>query len=452
MSNRMILSFALLSGICLGILLPAHGQAQQWTVAMRAMQNPLTLGQCTAIEVVVRDASGGTPVRPDGKQVDWQDFDLSITTTAPDAFAWSNEAHRFLCARAQTSTSALVVAYYPAKHLSPAELVPGISAQQTIEVALQGGAQPAAAPTPGQPYIPPAVAAVPPATPAGGVVVYTPSNPSIPASPTAAPAQAAGGGVSQPQQQVVYPNQATQPGAVAGASGQQPQQITYVNGGAPAAVAVAAPAPVAVEPKKESGGFFKKLGQHLKDKASEVKNQTTENLTNSATQVVDATAQTGSNLVSGATAQASAVAQTKVGSVSTSLVPSALRSGGNSDNLELAVKSGQAVLRMIHFGDNSAMLDASSIMFIGRLAKALNANPNPGGYGIIAFVDPLPAGIDPQKLSEDRAAAVKSLLEKDVEKTITLKAYGYGDSHPSPEVPPWGGPPTSARIEIWKLQ
>src|SRR3954469_19869024 len=157
MSNRMILRFALLSGICLAILLPAYGQAQQWTVAMRAMQNPLTLGQCTAIEVVVRDASGGTPVRPDGKQVDWQDFDLSITSTAPDAFTWSNEAHRFLCARAPTATSVLVVAYSPARHLNPAELVPGITAQQTIEVALQGVGQPAAPAAPGQPYVPPAV-------------------------------------------------------------------------------------------------------------------------------------------------------------------------------------------------------------------------------------------------------------------------------------------------------
>jgi hypothetical protein len=281
MSDRMILRCALLSGICLATVLLADVQAQQWTVSMRAMQNPLLLGQCTAIEVVVKDASGGTPVRPDGKQVDWQDFDLSLTSTAPDAFAWSNEAHRFLCARAPTAASALVVAYYPARHLAAAEVVPGISAQQTIEVALQGVGQPAATPAPGQPYVPAAVATnpaapgaqptpgQPTASPAGAVVVYNPpTNPPTPSGPASAPPQ------------------------ISGAAAPAPLPT--------ATVATLAPAQTE---KKGGGGFFGRIGKHLKEKAGEVTSQTAQNLVGSANQVVDATAQSGSNLVSGAAAQ-----------------------------------------------------------------------------------------------------------------------------------------------------
>ena len=75
---------------------PAQGQASPLIITMRAMQNPLAPSQCTAIEVVVTDASGRAPLRPDGQQVSGWDVDLSLASPAADAFAWGDERHRFL--------------------------------------------------------------------------------------------------------------------------------------------------------------------------------------------------------------------------------------------------------------------------------------------------------------------------------------------------------------------
>jgi outer membrane protein OmpA-like peptidoglycan-associated protein len=195
------------------------------------------------------------------------------------------------------------------------------------------------------------------------------------------------------------------------------------------------------------------MGQHLKEKASEATSQTAANLTNSATQVVDATAQTGSNLVSGAAAQATSVAQTKVGGVTSALVPSALRGGANADNLAMAVQSGKAELRMMRFIGNTEVLDATGRGLVKQLAGVLNATP--GNFLIQAHTDLLPSPADPgatQVLSERRAAAVKAALISNGVAEGRLKALGYGASSPKPEVPPEGGLPSSARIEIWKMQ
>ena len=78
------------------------------------------------------------PVRPNGKQLDWQDFELSFIASAPDAFAWKNESHRFLCAQAPTASTAVVIARYPGGHLRPEERIAGVEVQQTVEVAMQG--------------------------------------------------------------------------------------------------------------------------------------------------------------------------------------------------------------------------------------------------------------------------------------------------------------------------
>src|SRR5690349_4049766 len=122
----------------------AQGQASPLIITMRAMQSPLAPSQCTAIEVVVTDASGRAPIRPDGKQVSGWDVDLSLASQAPDAFAWGDERHRFLCARAPTAPYAVVSAHYPAQSLAPAQRIENVQADQYLQVAMQMPGAPAA--------------------------------------------------------------------------------------------------------------------------------------------------------------------------------------------------------------------------------------------------------------------------------------------------------------------
>ncbi len=144
----------LVLGLALGV--PVGTLDGQWSVSMRAMQNPLAVGQCTPIEIVTTVPGAGAPVRPDGHQVSGFDFDLELAAPT-DAFVWQDERHRFLCAVAPTAASAVVVATYPARHLKSAELVPGVALQQAVEVTLAGAAPgPSGYPAPPTAYPAPA--------------------------------------------------------------------------------------------------------------------------------------------------------------------------------------------------------------------------------------------------------------------------------------------------------
>jgi outer membrane protein OmpA-like peptidoglycan-associated protein len=452
---------------------------------MRAMQNPLPVGQCTAIEVVVRDAAGGVPLRPDGRQLDWQDFELSFTTTAPDAFGWSNEKHRFLCARTPTAASALVMAHYPGSHLRPNEVLPGMNVNQQVEVFIQGVApgpaySQAPSPTagPGQPYQAPAnqpqpTAAAPayqpqPAAPAPGYQSQPtapapgyqpqPAPPAPAGYPQAAPAQPYPQG--QPAQTAAqpvspapaYPQSATpadpnQAQAYAPPGYQQPPAAPPQYG--PPATAAPAPAPAPAtpladaKPAKGIGGLFKRIGEHAKKTAGEVTNQTTENLVSGANQIVDATAQTGSGLVSGATAQVSSAARSGVGGIGKSL----LRPSGSSDNLAAALGYGEAEFRNQLFSANTAVLEPAGRDLVERLAAELKTRP--GRYQIQVHVDP---GENALQLSEQRAAVLKSALIKQGVEAARVESLGYGASMFKPEAPPDGGKPSSERVVITQIK
>jgi outer membrane protein OmpA-like peptidoglycan-associated protein len=378
----------LLTAAALAAVPEAHGQ---WSVAMRAMLNPLPVGQCTPIEIVVTDANGAAPLRPNGSQLDWQDFELSFAAASPDAFAWSDEGHRFLCARAPTAGSAIVSARYPGAHLQPHQRVPGVVTQQTVEVVMQA----APSPTPGQPQYPE------PAAPAS-------SDPSQPHAPAAHAASAAAPGGSPP------------------------------------------PAQEAKPAEKGVGGLFKKIGEHIKRKAGDVTTETAQRLASTATQVVDTTLETGSGLVSSTAAEAGNQARMTIGGVGQSLMPDALQGGDGSDNLATVVSSGHAVLRMMRFTGGTDVLEPSSRELAKRLAEELQRIP--GTFVIEAHVDPLLSPAASQQLSENRAAAVKRALIGHGIQAERLIALGYGASEPQPEVPPEGGSPSSARIEILRAQ
>jgi outer membrane protein OmpA-like peptidoglycan-associated protein len=204
---------------------------------------------------------------------------------------------------------------------------------------------------------------------------------------------------------------------------------------------VITPAPAQGEHK--SGGFFKKLGAHIKQRASDIKNQTAENLTNSANQMVDATTQTGTGLVAGATAQVSSAARSSVGGIGKAILPSK----GQADNLAVALNYGQAEFRSRLFsGGSIPVLEPAGREVVQQFAAELKTRP--GRFQIQVHVDPIENAL---ALSKQQAGVFKNaLIERGVDGS-RLEAVGYGATAPRPEVPPDGGPASSARLVIVPL-
>jgi outer membrane protein OmpA-like peptidoglycan-associated protein len=201
------------------------------------------------------------------------------------------------------------------------------------------------------------------------------------------------------------------------------------------------------KPVKSGGGFFKKLGGHLKQRAAEVKAQTTENLTLAATQVVDTAFQTGTRLVASTTAEVTNTARMGIGGVGQKLMLAPQRGGAEADNLSLALASGRAVLLEMRFSPNTDVLEPSARQLVVRLAdelKKLVAATPTVQFVIEGHVDSVPNG---QVLSEHRAGAVKASLISNGVDGRALIALGYGTSRPMQA----GGPPV-ARVEVARVQ
>jgi len=135
----------------------AHGQALPWKIEMRQVREPIAGGDCGPIELVVRDATGKTPMTPDGKQIDWQDFDIALTQGAGPLSLSPNG--RFLCATAPGATG-VVTAKYPestyltgnGKGRTGKKLIPGATAEASLNVRSAGQAS---AQKPGSSGMPP---------------------------------------------------------------------------------------------------------------------------------------------------------------------------------------------------------------------------------------------------------------------------------------------------------
>lgn len=119
-----------------------------WVIRLRAVQSPIPVGACTPIEVITRDASGEVPVRPDGKQLTWQDFDFALSAGA-DAFGWrdNNPSSRFLCARRAGAVGTVTVTY-PGSHLQGPQLIPGVRLVRSLQVSSAGAAATISTPAP----------------------------------------------------------------------------------------------------------------------------------------------------------------------------------------------------------------------------------------------------------------------------------------------------------------
>ena len=217
----------------------------------------------------------------------------------------------------------------------------------------------------------------------------------------------------------------------------------------PAAVAVATAAPpqVAAAPVKSPSGFFKKLGGHLKQRATEVKAETAASLTLAATQVVDTAFQTGSKLVSSTAAEATNTAKMSIGGAGRKLMLAPQRGGAEADNLSIAIASGRAVLLEMRFAPNTDVLEPSARQLVQRLAVELRqvmATTPTVQFVIEGHVDSVANG---QVLSEHRAGAVKAALIGNGVDGRRLIALGYGATRGMQQ-----GGPAVARIEIARAQ
>jgi len=397
-----------LAGALLLVLGTSLRAQQQVQVLVNAVPNPVPAGSCAGIWVEVRDAAGQRLANVDGIQLYPNSYDYMVPNGA--SFAWRNNdpASGYLCTRAEAGADSTPVI----------ATIRGTARSGSTMLALQPGParQVASAAAVGAP---PAAGAAPTSPPAGA----TPGQPYV-----AQPAPAA-----VPPQQTAYQPAVTpvQPPAAAA-----PQTT---------AVATQATLPPAPPPQAEKGvgSFFKKIGKHIKQRASEVTSATAENLATSATRLADTTLQTGSGVVSGTVAGVSNMAQVKVGGAGKSLLPTALRLDGSSDNLSLALGSGRAVLRAMRFDPATGQLTPASLELARRVAEELKLKQ--ARWVIEAYVDPGPGD---QELSEYRAGLVKAALIHFGVPGESLMALGYGPSKLEPQVPADGGTPSAAHIDI----
>jgi outer membrane protein OmpA-like peptidoglycan-associated protein len=457
----------------------------QWTIAMRVMRNPLPVGQCSYVEIVVKDADGRQgPARPDGKQVSGWDFDFAVTSSAPDAFRLQNDdaTRPFICARAPTVASATFIAHYPGRQLKPNQVVPGIELRQSVEVAMEG--VPAASP--------PAIATAgpnpssaaggypnggypPPGSQATGYAQPDPANPSgtNPAGaypsggyPQGSPGYASGNGPPSGYPSPGYPSGSPQSGGYAPGAYPQADPATSTSGypqpssypqpsgySQPSSYPQAGPTqqaqpnPVTPPTAPDAGGvrtgkqFLDRITGHAKRKASEVATNTTTHVADAAGDVVGTTLEAGSDVVKSGTGAVTGAASKQVQGVGRSL--GAASSPKDPADVAAALAAGRAVLYGLRFTEGTAMLDPASGPLIGQIAGALARTP--GQFLIEAHVDgKSPAAA--QALSEQRAAAVKAALVAAGSSPMQLAAVGYGATRPL------AGAKSSARIEIARTQ
>jgi outer membrane protein OmpA-like peptidoglycan-associated protein len=436
-------------------VLPAD--AQQVFVSVSAQPNPVSPGTCTQLSADVRDEQNRSLVPETGEPLRWNfasangvDFRLDtlnhLLCAAPGSPGVTTQVTAVLRGYAHSGTTIVTVAAPASGSEQASATVPPVSpaAVPTQPYVPPGQPQPTAAPTSanssqaagtvgqgaaaGAPAAGAAAAGVPYAPPGAGVAQGAAG------AAAAAPASGAAGAAYGSSQTAGAAEHAAgaAPGAAYPAPAAPPPQVV--------AQPVAPPPQVAAEPVKSGGGFFKKIGSHIKQRAAEVKAQTSQNLTAAATQIVDTTFQTGSKLVASTTAQVTNTARLGIGGVGQKLMLAPQQGGGSADNLTVAIASGHAVLLEIRFTPGTSVLEPSGRQLVERLGNELRtamAQMPAVRFEINAHMD---AGAGAQVLSEERAAAVKAVLRNYVDEK-RIAALGFGTSQPLAGIP-------TARIEV----
>ena len=406
---------------------------QQVHVKVAAVTNPIPPGSCTRIVTDVRDELNRQLTLENGVPLQWGNYDFTSSNGVDFEWRGTPSGEYELCAKPGAGAVSTQVT----------ATIKGMAYNGSIVVAVGG---PSPATVPGQPNVAPPTAAAGQAASAGAAAGAAQGQAPPAYAPPATAGAAAGSAASAPAAGGAGPA-----GAAAGAQGYAPappQTYSAPAGAAPPGAAPAAPPQQAqAKPVKTGGGFLKKIGSHIKQRATEVKNETAQNLTLAATQVVDTTFQTGARLVASTTAEVSNKTRMNIGGIGQKLMLAPQRGGAPADNLELAIAAGRAVLPEMRFSPGTDVLELSAQPLMQNLAdqlkKAMSAIPG-SKFVIEAHVDSVP---NAQVLSEYRAAAVKKeLVGKGVD-AARLIALGYGTSRP-----PQAGSPPTARVEVVRVQ
>lgn len=423
---RPIISLGAVAGVIVSLGASVLGAQQEVRVTVKAIPETISAGTCARIWAEVKNDQNQQLTFENGQPLQWGSYDYSTSNGTDFEWRGTPSGEFELCAKpgvgAVSTQVTATIKGMPHKGTTvltvaaqPAGAAPGVASASPPVAGPQQAPTPVTVPA--QPYAPPTQASSPPAQAS-----------SPPAQASSPPAQA-----SSP------PTQASSPPAQTYAPPQ-----TYATNAPPAGAAQPAPAAppqqAQAQPVKSAGGFFKKIGSHIKQKAAEVKNETTQNLTAAATQIVDTTFQTGSRLVASTTAEVTNTARMGIGGVGRQLMLAPQRGGASSDNLALAIASGRAVLLEIRFTPGTDVLEPSARELVQRLGAELRtamATMPAARFEINAHVDSVP---NAQVLSENRAATVKAALINQVD-AKRLTALGYGTSQPLNGVP-------TARVEI----
>ncbi|MDB4882916.1 MAG: hypothetical protein JWL95_1682, partial [Gemmatimonadetes bacterium] len=124
--------------------------ASPWAMTIQPSMNPLPIGACAAVSLMLKDSTGkDAPRNPTGFRVSISDFDMSVSSANPLAVAgrYNGASNWSVCAcqSATAGITAVITATYPAAALARNARVPGVAFQATAPFTIgraQGASEP----------------------------------------------------------------------------------------------------------------------------------------------------------------------------------------------------------------------------------------------------------------------------------------------------------------------
>jgi hypothetical protein len=192
MRRRLASTLALALALALHALTGAPALAQResvpWSVTLTATMNPLPIGSCGAVWLVLKDSTGkDAPRNAQGYRVTIADFDMTVASAREGAAVGSyNGASSFsacACQAGRVGETATITATYPARALAAKARVPGVAFQAQVPFTLsaaRGTFDPPGCSAPTPMIVSAGAALVGTVTASSADVVGTPAGSSVP--------------------------------------------------------------------------------------------------------------------------------------------------------------------------------------------------------------------------------------------------------------------------------